>query len=306
MAIAFITHKDCMLHHAGDFHPECPERLQAIEQYILNHGIESFLQRETAHQATHEQLERVHDKAYIESIFNCSPQSGAVSLDPDTMMNPHTLNAALYAAGAVIKAVDMVLHHQAKSAFCSIRPPGHHAEHNRAMGFCFFNNAAVGIAHALAEHQLERVAIIDFDAHRGNGTDDILQNNPQVLICSLYEHLLYPFDKQSPDARNIIDLPLPAGAESAHLHAAFSATVQNTIKEFQPELIFISAGFDAHSHDKMSSLRFKQEDYVWLTTQIKAIADDCCHGRIVSVLEGGYALDELSQCVALHLNALKG
>lgn len=304
MAIAFITHKDCLLHNTGDFHPECPERLQVINDNLSQSAIQSSLVWETAHKATRAQLERVHDKQYIESIFNRSPKEGFVRIDPDTMMNPGTLNAALLAAGAVIKAVNMVLENKVESAFCSIRPPGHHAEHNRAMGFCFFNNIAVGAAHALAVHQLNRIAIIDFDAHRGNGTDDIFQNHKQILICSLYEHFLYPAIPP-PKADNIIDLPLSARATGSQLRAKFSQKVIHAIEAFNPELILISAGFDGHADDAISTLRFIESDYHWLTQQIKTIARKSCAGRLVSVLEGGYALNVLGACVETHLEALK-
>ncbi len=218
-------------------------------------------------------------------------------------MSPHTFSASLRAAGAVVKAVDLLISNQAKSAFCNVRPPGHHAERNRAMGFCFFNNIAVGVAHALDAHKLNRIAIIDFDAHRGNGTEAIFSNNKQVLICSIYEETLYPFDMPG-KAKNIINIPLPSGATGREFRSEITQHGLEKLNAFEPQMIFFSAGFDGHVQDTISNLNLTEFDYLWLTRQIKQIAQIHSQGQMVSVLEGGYALTSLGQCVLAHVKGL--
>ncbi len=219
-------------------------------------------------------------------------------------MNSHTLAAALHAAGAVVKAVDLVLTHKTNTVFCNVRPPGHHAEHDAAMGFCFFNNIAVGVAHALNKYHLKRIAIVDFDVHRGNGTEDIFKHNKKVLICSSYEFFLYPHHLPQPNADNIIYIPLEPGSTGKEFRAELSLYGMNKLDEFSPELIFFSAGFDGHKNDNISNLKLTESDYYWVTQQVKEIADRHCQGRIISVLEGGYALDVLGECVLSHLKGL--
>ena len=306
MTVAYVSHPDCLLHDAGAGHPECSQRLQVIFDALVHSDSLSILQYEKAPKVTREQLLRVHDEHYINAIFKCAPSHGFVHLDPDTVMSPHTLSAALHAAGAAIKAVDLVLSNsQIKAAFCNIRPPGHHAERARAMGFSFFNNLAVGVAHALEHHHLKRVAIVDFDVHRGNGTEDIFQNNKKVIICSIYEQFLFPEDEPSKDIKNIINIPLAAGSTGREFRAEITQFGLDKMNAFKPEMIFISAGFDGHQRDSISNLNLTEFDYLWITQQIKHIADNYSQGRIVSVLEGGYALDVLGSCVAAHVKGLE-
>ena len=305
MTIAIITHPDCLLHDPGFGHPECPQRIQVIADALAHSSLEPNLHYEMAPQVTYEQLLRVHDKHYIDSIFQISPTTGSIYLDPDTAMNPHTLSAARHAAGAVVKGVDLILSNSSiQAVFCNIRPPGHHAERAEAMGFCFFNNLAVGVAHAIEHHHLKRIAIVDFDVHRGNGTDEIFQNNKKILICSIYEAFLYPTDEPLLHAKNIINIPLAAGSTGREFRAEFTQNGLDKINDFKPELIFISAGFDGHMDDDISNLNLTEFDYLWITQQIKQLANNCCQGRIVSVLEGGYALNVLGQCVVAHVKGL--
>ena len=304
MSIAFISHPDCMLHEMEAGHPECPERLKAIEDQLLSSGLDVALQRYDAPVATREQLYRAHDPEYVEQIFSRAPQKGIVRLDQDTTMNPHSLVAALRAAGAVVLGVNLVMSDQSKLVFCNVRPPGHHAERKRAMGFCIFNNIAVGAAHALYEHHLKKVAIIDFDVHHGNGTEDIFQDNSSVLYCSTFQHPFYPYSGTDVESEHIINVTLPVGAEGSQFRAAVTSYWLPILEAFKPELIFISAGFDAHIEDNMAGLGLVETDFAWVTTKIREIAEKHASGKIVSVLEGGYALSALGRSVATHIDAL--
>ncbi|MDA3869987.1 MAG: histone deacetylase family protein [Gammaproteobacteria bacterium] len=306
MTISIISHPDCALHEMGSHHPESPDRLSAIQDRLIASGLDMVLQHHNAPLATREQLCRVHDADYVEQIFRLSPEQGHVEIDPDTSMNPHTLTAALRAAGAMVLGVDLVMSGKTSAAFCNMRPPGHHAEHNKAMGFCIFNNIAVGAAHALHEYNLERVAIIDFDVHHGNGTEDIFKNEPKVLLCSIFQHHFYPYTGSDSRSKHIINIPLPAGTDSKKFREAVTSHWLPKLEAFQPELILISAGFDAHIEEEMSGLHLVEEDYGWVTTQIKTIADKYAQGRIVSTLEGGYAFSALGRSAAAHINALLG
>lgn len=298
-----ISHPDCLLHNADIQHPECPERLKVITKALASFESGANLCYEEAPLATEEQLYRVHDKKYIDYLRKLNPKEGLISIDADTIMTPHTFSAALRAAGSVVKAVDLLLSNRANSAFCNVRPPGHHAEHQRAMGFCFFNNLAIGVAHALHFHKLKRIAIIDFDAHRGNGTEDIFFNHKQVLVCSVYEENLYPFD-QPGQAKNIINIPLPSGATGREFRSEITQHGLERINAFKPQMIFFSAGFDGHIHDTISGLNLTEFDYLWLTQQIKRIAETHSQGKMISVLEGGYDLASLGQCVVAHVKGL--
>ncbi len=306
MSIAFISHPDCMLHEMEAGHPESSERLQAIEDLLLSSGLDIALQRYEAPLATREQLCRVHDSKYVEQIFSRAPQEGIVRLDQDTTMNPHSLAAALRAAGAVVLGVDLVMSDRSKLVFCNVRPPGHHAERKRAMGFCIFNNITVGAAHALYEYHLERVAIMDFDVHHGNGTEDIFQDIPSVLYCSTFQHPFYPYSGADVESEHIINVVLPMGAEGSEFRAAVTSHWLPKLEAFKPELIFISAGFDAHIEDNMAGLGLLETDFAWVTTKIREIAEQHTSGRIVSVLEGGYALSALGRSVVTHIDALLG
>lgn len=306
MSTAYITHTDCLLHEMGAGHPECPERLQAIGDQLVASGLLPYLHPYDAPTATTEVLERVHDPHYVEALSRIAPAHGHVHLDPDTVMNPHTHQAALRAAGAAVLATDLVMGAQMRRAFCAVRPPGHHAEHARAMGFCFFNNIAVAAAHALARHGVERVAIVDFDVHHGNGTEDIFRDDDRVLMVSTFQHPFYPYSGIEGRSRRMVNVPLPARSSGTHLRDAVSTHWLPALEAFRPECLFISAGFDAHREDDMASLGWVDADYVWVTRELCKVADKHAQGRMVSVLEGGYALSALGRCVAAHLKVLAG
>jgi acetoin utilization deacetylase AcuC-like enzyme len=290
----------------GAGHPEQPARLSAIEDQLIASGIDGHLQRYEAPLATDEQLARVHPLEYVRAIREAVPATGRVHLDPDTAMNPYTLQAALRAAGAAVLAVDLVFKDKHKTTFCSVRPPGHHACRARPMGFCIFNNVAVAARHAIHAYGARRVAIIDFDVHHGNGTEEIFEGDPQVLMASTFQHPFYPYSGTEMPASNMVNVPLPAGAGSKQFHEAVSKFWLPALDEFEPELVIFSAGFDAHAEDEMAMLQFKDADYRWVTEQVKAVADRHANGRIVSMLEGGYALSALGRSVVQHLRVLGG
>jgi len=306
MTIGLISHPVCRLHHMGAGHPEAPERLSAIDDRLLASGLDLALRHYEAPEASREQLTRVHDPGYVEALSRASPREGLVYLDPDTAMNPHTMEAALRAAGAAVLGVDLVMQGREQAVFCNVRPPGHHATRSRAMGFCFFNNVAVAAAHALHGHGLERVAIVDFDVHHGNGTEDIFTDDARVLFCSSFQHPFYPYSGTEPTPAHIVNVPLPAGSKGDAFRQAVEAYWMPALEGFEPQLLVISAGFDAHLEDDMSQVLLTEADYGWVTQQIKGIADRHGQGRIVSCLEGGYALSALGRSVAVHLGALLG
>ena len=290
----------------GAHHPEQPARLSAIQDQLIASGLDSVLTRFEAPLATDEQLARVHPQDYVRAIRDIAPSAGTVHLDPDTAMNPHSLQAALRAAGAAVLAVDLVMQDKVKSAFCAVRPPGHHACRARPMGFCIFNNVAVAARHALHAHGLERVAIIDFDVHHGNGTEDIFEGDDHVLMASIFQHPFYPYSGTDNPAPNMVNVPLAAGAGGKELRSAVTGTWLPALEEFRPELVVFSAGFDAHTEDDMAMLRFTDADYAWVTEQVKAVADRHAKGRMVSMLEGGYALGALGRSAVQHIKVLGG
>lgn len=306
MAVALISHPDCLLHDMGVLHPESPARLRAISAQLIAAGLNDVLRHYQAPAASRAQLERVHDADYVDAIFKTAPQRGLIALDPDTAMNPHTLSAALHAAGAAVHAVDLVLRGEETSAFCSVRPPGHHAERERAMGFCFFNNVAVGAAHALAAHDVERVAILDFDVHHGNGTENIFADDPRVMLCSTFQHPFYPHSGMAPARQHIINTPMTAGAGGAEFRRIVETRWIPALHDFKPQLVMFSAGFDAHRDDELAQLLFDDADYFWVTAQAGEIADRYARGRMVSMLEGGYDTDALGRCAVAHVRALLG
>ena len=287
-------------------HPECPQRLPAVQDQLIAVGISDHLMHLEAPLATREQLERVHEAWYIDSVEEQVPRSGIIHLDPDTAMCPDSLKAALRAAGAGVLATDRVIAGEVGTAFCNIRPPGHHAERGRAMGFCIFNSIAVAVAHALEHHGLKRVAIVDFDVHHGNGTEDIFAGDPRVLMVSTFQHPFYPYSGDRPAADNMLNVPLASGAGSRQFREAVESRWLPALDRFRPQLIVCSAGFDAHIEDDMAMLRLVDEDYAWVTRELRQTAERHCRGRIVSMLEGGYALSALGRSVARHLRVLAG
>jgi acetoin utilization deacetylase AcuC-like enzyme len=306
MPLAYITHADCLLHDMGAQHPECPARLRAIDDQLISSGLIGFLRHYEAPPATRSQLERVHAPDYISGLERAAPEKGLTHLDPDTAMNPHTLTAALHAAGAAVLATDLVARGEAATAFCSVRPPGHHAERARAMGFCLFNNVAVAAAHALDAHGLKRVAVVDFDVHHGNGTEEIFRDDARVMMVSTFQHPFYPYSGVEGRSERMVNIPLAAYSGGREFRAAVEAHWLPALESFRPEMIFFSAGFDAHRDDDMAMLNLVESDYAWVTEKIKAAAERHAAGRIVSMLEGGYDLHALGRSVAAHVKALGG
>lgn len=306
MRTAYISHQECLEHDTGEAHPEEPRRLSAIEDMFVETGLFDVLRYYDAPNVTEQQLLRVHAAAYLDLLKAVIPETGYARLDPDTIISSRSLDAARRAAGAVIKAVDLVMSGEMEDAFCCVRPPGHHAESDRAMGFCLYNNIAVGAAHALEVYGLNRVAIVDFDVHQGNGTEEIFRDDSRVLFCSTFQHPFFPFTEILENAENRVNVPLDATAKSLEFRAAVKEHWLPALERFQPELIFVSAGFDAHRDDDMSHVSLVDADFRWVTEQIVLAAKASASGRIVSVLEGGYELNSLARCVAAHVRGLMG
>jgi acetoin utilization deacetylase AcuC-like enzyme len=301
---AYITHPSSLLHEMGPYHPECPDRLHAIGDRLISAGLDAYLAHYRAPAASREQLLRVHSAEHVGTVEAASPEHGLEYIDPDTALCPHSLDAARHAAGAVVLATDLVLRGECRRAFCAVRPPGHHAERRRAMGFCLFNNVAVGAAHALDAHGLQRVAIVDFDVHHGNGTEDIFTHEPRVLMVSTFQYPLYPYSGLNPQSDNMVNVPLAPGSGSEEFRAAVRERWLPALDAQQPELLFISAGFDAHREDPLAGLRLTEADFAWVTNELVGVANRHAQGRIVSSLEGGYALSALGRSAAEHVRAL--
>ncbi|MEP6656722.1 MAG: histone deacetylase family protein [Betaproteobacteria bacterium] len=304
MPTAYITHPSSLLHDMGPYHPECPDRLRAIDDALVTAGLDGSLRRFTAEPADRDHLERVHSAQYLDEIEAASPESGLHYLDPDTALNAHSLSAARHAAGAVVMGTDLVMRGECRRAFCAVRPPGHHAERRRAMGFCIFNSVAVGAAHALAAHDVARLAIVDFDVHHGNGTENIFSDDDRVLMVSTFQHPLYPYSGTENPARNMVNVPLAAGSGSEAFRAAVRERWLPALEAQRPEIIYISAGFDAHRDDPLAGLRLTEADFAWVTREMVNVANRHGHGRIVSSLEGGYALEALGRSAAEHVREL--
>lgn len=306
--LGFISHYECHDHVTGDLHPDAPVRLEAITNQLIASGMDYVLRHYDAPKVTRADLERVHDPDYLDRVYAMAPGKGEapVEIDGDTVMSPGTLAAAERAAGAGVLGVDLVMKGEMREVFCAVRPPGHHAVRGQAMGFCLFNNIAVAAAHAMDVYGLDRIAVVDFDVHHGNGTEDIFKADKRVLFCSSFQHPFYPFTGHEKETDNLVDVPLPAGTGSAEFRAAITDHWLPHLDSFRPQLLFISAGFDAHMADDMSSLALTDEDYGWLTTELKAIAERHAGGRIVSMLEGGYEPHALARSVVKHLDALLG
>jgi acetoin utilization deacetylase AcuC-like enzyme len=301
---AFISHPDTLLHVMDGNHPESPARITAINNAVMASDLKQKLKFYNAPAASKTQLARVHSKAHIDEIFDISPKAGLVRLDGDTAMGPMSLSATLHASGAVILATDLVLSGKINNAFCCVRPPGHHAGRANSAGFCIFNHIAVGVAHAFAQYNIKRAAIIDFDVHHGDGTEDIFKDNPNVMLCSTFQHPFYPHRGADSRSSNMINLPLPAKANGNDFKKAFEAEIKPALAAFNPEIIFISAGFDAHVNDPLADLALTTQDYAWITDFIKNTANNCCAGRIISSLEGGYHLPSLTESALAHISSL--
>jgi len=306
MLTAYLTHPVCLKHDMGEDHPECPARLHAIEDQLIASGLMQFLDQYQATKVTKEQLLRVHSEAYVDFVYARAPQSGLVQLDGDTAMNPFSLDAALFSAGAAINAVDMVMAKKSENAFCNIRPPGHHAGRGLAAGFCIFNNVAVAAAHAISHHGLQRVAIADFDVHHGDGTENIFYADSRVMLCSTFRHPYYPYCGADSGNEHIINVPLKAGTSGEDFRFAVTHKWLPALESFKPQMLLISAGFDAHREDDMGGLALREADYAWVTQELKSLAARHADGRIVSLLEGGYSLHALGRSVAAHIKVLSG
>lgn len=304
METLYLTHPACRLHEMGDWHPECPARLDAISDQLLSSGLMPFLVAEDAPAVDAADLARVHDSAYLADLTARAPAEGYAPIDPDTLMNVHTLDAARHAAGAGVAAVDAVMGGAHQTAFCAVRPPGHHAEGNRAMGFCFYNNVAVAARHAIDVWGLTRVAIIDFDVHHGNGTEAIFAGDERILMCSFFQHPFFPNSGVDAPARNMLNTPLPAYSAGDAVRPIVTERWLPALAAFKPELLLISAGFDAHREDDMGQMGLVEADYAWITQQLVAVADRDAKGRVVSLLEGGYNLSALGRSVVAHVRAL--
>ena len=313
-ATGYFTHQDCWRHEMGRGHPECPERLDAIQDRLLISGLDVALERREATAASMADMELAHGRMHLAALRGLSdglrddiaaggPEHAQV--DPDTSINVHSWDAILVAAGAAIDATDAVMAGELANAFCAVRPPGHHATRNQAMGFCFVNNVAVAAKYALERHGLKRVAIIDFDVHHGNGTEDIVAGDERILMCSFYQHPFYPACEHL-TAANLVNVPVPAYTKGMEVRELIDMLWMPRLDAHRPEMIFISAGFDAHREDDMAQMGLVENDYAWMTQRIMEVAKRHAKGRIVSCLEGGYSLSALARSVEAHLRVLAG
>jgi acetoin utilization deacetylase AcuC-like enzyme len=307
MTVALITHPACLEHEGGEWHPECPDRLRAVLAALEGEEFAPLL-REAAPPASEEALTRVHPPNYVRAILSIRPPPGEfVQLDGDTAMCHASAEAALRAAGGALCAVDAVMEGWARAAFAAVRPPGHHAEPARAMGFCLFNNVAVAAHHARARWGLRRIAVVDFDVHHGNGTQAIFEGDKDLFYGSSHQYPCYPGTGHARErgcAGNIVNAPLPPGSDSTAFRRAWEGTILPALDAFAPELLIVSAGFDAHAADPLAQLRVRTQDFAWLTRELVDIADRHCNGHLASVLEGGYDLRALAESVAAHVREL--
>lgn len=306
MTTALFTHAACLAHDPGPQHPESPARLRAVLAALDAPAFVGLLRFE-APLATEEQITRVHPPELIHALLGALPERGYAQIDGDTILSPGSGEAALRAAGALCAAVDAVLSGEATNAFCAVRPPGHHAEPNQPMGFCLFNNVAIGAAHARAVHGLRRIAVVDFDVHHGNGTQAAFESDADLFFASSHQSPLYPGTGRESETGvgNIFNAPLPPGADGRHFRKVWSERLLPALRAFRPEFVLISAGFDAHEDDPLANLALTEDDYAWITREILSVADDCCSGRVVSTLEGGYDLDALARSVSAHVGEMK-
>lgn len=309
----YFTHRDCKMHEMGPGHPECPERLDAIEDRLLITGVSDALEHFEAPEAALADIELAHTRLHIASLRGLTDwlreemDAGGPSytqMDPDTSINAHTWKAALRSAGAAMAATDAVIAGEVENAFCAVRPPGHHACRDKAMGFCFFNNVAVAAKYALERHQLKRVAVVDFDVHHGNGTENILAGDERALMVSFFQHPFYPYSGDQSPAPNMVNVAVPAYTKGMEVRELIEIMWIPRLEAFKPEMIFISAGFDAHRDDDMGQMGLTEQDYAWITQRIKDVANKYAKGRIVSCLEGGYVMRALALSVEAHLRVL--
>ena len=309
----YFTHPDCKKHEMGAGHPECPERLDAIDDWLLATGVAAALDQREAPLAALRDIELAHDRMMVAGIRGLSEaltdeiNAGGPShaqIDPDTALNVHSWNSALRAAGATIAATDAVMAGEMENAFCAVRPPGHHACRDHAMGFCIFNSVAVAAKYALARHGLARVAIIDFDVHHGNGTEDIIRGDDRILMLSFFQHPFYPHSGTRAQAENMVNVPVSAYTKGAEIRELIDLLWIPRLEEFKPEMLFISAGFDAHRDDDLGQMGLVEQDYAWITDRLKNVARRHAKGRIVSSLEGGYNLNALARSVEAHIRVL--
>ena len=306
MRTAYISHRDCHLHDTGEGHPENSRRLYAIEDQFVATGLNDVLSYYDAPDVTPDQLLRVHTPEHLELMERMIPGEGFARLDPDTIVSSGSLTAARRAAGAGILAVDLLMSGEMETAFCGVRPPGHHAESSQAMGFCLFNNVAIAAAHALETYGLRKVAVVDFDVHQGNGTEEIFKDDERVLVCSTFQHPFFPYSVIPENNEHMVSIPLDATAGSDEFRAAISEHWLPALESFQPEFVFVSAGFDAHIADDMSDIGLVDADFRWVAEHIVRLAGLSASGRIVSFLEGGYELRSLARCVETHIRILMG
>ncbi len=308
MTTRFFFHPVCIEHEPSPQHPESPDRLRTIAQ-VLSDGEFEGLDRQTPSEASRAHIMRAHPEDYVERVFDLIPETGYARIDADTIVSPKSGEAALRAAGALTDAVDAVMTGEVDNAFCAIRPPGHHAEAERGMGFCLFNNVVVGAEHARAAHGAERVAVIDFDVHHGNGTQAMFWDDADMFYASTHQWPLYPGtgDKSETGAHdNVVNAPLWAGAGSEDFRAAMREVVLPALEDFAPDLVMISAGFDADRRDPLAQLALETEDFVWATDVLRKVAEKKCDGRLISTLEGGYDLQALGESAAAHVRVLMG
>jgi acetoin utilization deacetylase AcuC-like enzyme len=312
-ATGYFSHPDCKKHEMGPGHPECPERLDAIDDWLLATGVADALDRREAPFASLNDIELGHDRMMVAAMRGLSErledeiEAGGphyAQIDPDTALNVHSWNAALRAVGATLAATDAVMAGELENAFCAVRPPGHHAVHNKAMGFCIFNSVAIAAKYALERHGLSRVAVVDFDVHHGNGTEDILRDDPRLLMVSFFQHPFYPYSGTDHPASNMVNVPVPAYTKGAVVRELIEQFWIPRLEAFKPEMIFISAGFDAHRDDDLGQMGLVEQDYAWITQRLKDVAARHAKGRIVSSLEGGYNLNALARSVEAHIRVL--
>ena len=307
MVTTLLTHPSSEKHATPEGHPERPDRIRAVNAAL---AVEAFsgLDRRFSRHAEPEELALAHSPAYVEALFAASPSEGLVAIDADTVMSPASIGAARHTAGAVLDGVDLVMTGQSANAFCATRPPGHHAEPNRPMGFCLFNSIAIGAHYARNTYGIERVAVVDFDVHHGNGTQAAFWDIPDFLYASTHQMPLFPgtgaASERGANGRNIVNAPLPPGAGGLEFRSRMTEVILPALREFRPELLLVSAGFDAHRRDPLANLMLEVGDFSWVTQQLMAVAADCCDRRLVSTLEGGYDLVALAECVSAHVDVL--